>query len=355
MSSVKTRILIISDTHCARLSTRDGNGNAVLAPFTAPLPRADLLIHCGDLTYTGRMEQYHQALDMLKQIEAPIKLVIAGNHDLSLDRDFVFGHIKKESKSAETAHYKQFTEITEEQADATVNEARNLWSGRGRRADVENITFLDEGIHHISLQNGAQVNIYASPYTPEFCDWAFSYARDEDRFNTPLTSLSDAKNIAPYPMPSFSLSQQPIDIAVTHGPPYSHLDKVGLSYNAGCPHLLRAIMCARPLIHCFGHIHEGWGAEVVEWADCADAVTQTSMSISTWKGGGWQDGVTGIRRVNTDLEKVNDDHGAFLDVSSQGEYLCRGQQTALINASIMDVQYNPVNAPWIVDVDLPTQ
>lgn len=57
----------------------------------------------------------------------------------------------------------------------------------------------------------------------------------------------------------------PLDILLTHGPPYARLDETSRGDFAGCPHLLRALMRSRPLIHCFGHIHEGWGAERVKW------------------------------------------------------------------------------------------
>jgi hypothetical protein len=30
-----------------------------------------------------------------------------------------------------------------------------------------------------------------------------------------------------------------------------------------------------------------------------------------------------------------------------------GESTFFVNASIMDVSYKPVNAPWVVDLDLP--
>ena len=239
--TIKTRILIISDTHCAAL--QDANPSEQARPFQHPLPPADVLIHCGDLTYTGRMEEYHRTLDMLTQIDAPIKLVIAGNHDLTLDRDFVFSHRERDN-------------LTETHAEETVKRAQNLWTAADGRARLEGITFLHEGMHRIALPNGATMNVYASPFTPEFFDWGFPYERDEDRFNTPLTSLSDAKNIAPYPVPDRKVLPEGVDVLITHGPPYDHLDPTSKGDKAGCPHLLRAVMRTRPLLHCFGHIHE---------------------------------------------------------------------------------------------------
>ena len=69
-STIKTRILIISDTHNAPLSSKE-HGEPT-PPFKAPLPSADLLIHCGDLTMTGELHEYHKTLDMLAEIDAPV-------------------------------------------------------------------------------------------------------------------------------------------------------------------------------------------------------------------------------------------------------------------------------------------
>ncbi|CAK3985440.1 related to metallophosphoesterase domain-containing 2 [Lecanosticta acicola] len=342
-STIRTRILIISDTHCARLDDAEGR-NPATPPFKAPLPKADLLIHAGDLTYKGKMPEYHATLDMLKQIDAPLKLVIAGNHDLTLDRDFVFNHTVSDDRRAE------------QRAREEVEEARALWTAEDGRAKLEGITYLNEGVHQIALNNGANLTLYASPYTPEFCDWGFPYERDEDRYNPPLRMLSDAVNIAPYPVPSFTSAVQPIDILLTHGPPYARLDKTKTGDLAGCPHLLRAAMRSRPLLHCFGHIHEGWGADRVTWSNRADQVTDTGCSITEWKTGAWKEGVAdhGIKSEAPDLTAARERHAAFLDVSLEsGHGLKRGEETLMINASIMDVGYQPVNAPWVVDIDLP--
>ncbi|KAK4507155.1 hypothetical protein PRZ48_000889 [Zasmidium cellare] len=344
MATVKTRVLIISDTHCAPLAEQD-EGRQPFAPFKAPLPKADVLIHCGDLTMTGLEKEYHKTLDMLAQIDAPVKLVIPGNHDLSLDRDFVFSHAERDSKS-------------EAEAQAKVDKARELWTSADGRAQKEGITYLTEGVHQIDLPNGASVTIYASPYTPEFYDWGFPYERDEDRFNSPLRTLSDAKNIAPYPVPPFTHTIVPVDILLTHGPPYARLDQTSRGDYAGCPHLLRALMRSRPLIHCFGHIHEGWGAERIKWSDKADEVADSTATISQWQNGSWKEGVAGqgsaIETIKTNLDAAKERHAVLVDVSKEGgQPLKKGEESLLVNAAIMDVEYSPVNAPWIVDIDLP--
>ncbi|KAI0133555.1 hypothetical protein BJ170DRAFT_606663 [Xylariales sp. AK1849] len=45
------------------------------------------------------------------------------------------------------------------------------------------------------------------------------------------------------------------------------MDYTDSKQRAGCPHLFGAIRRAKPLLHCFGHIHEGWGSKLVTWRD----------------------------------------------------------------------------------------
>lgn len=347
--TIKTRILIISDTHCAALDDRD-DSPPPRAPFKAPLPSADLLIHCGDLTMTGQMSEYHKTLDMLRTIDAPVKLVIAGNHDLSLDRDFVHGHRERDPQGRQP-------KLSEAEAEARWREARDLWTSPTGRAKQEGVTFLEEGVHVIDLANGAVVWLYASPYTPEFYDWAFPYERNEDRFNTAGRSLADAQNITKRPIPD-GIEAESVDLVVTHGPPYQRLDPTVHGVSAGCPHLLRALMRARPKLCCFGHIHEGWGAERVKWSDHAMEVLKQNDTIDGWKNGGWKAGVAdhgkGIESIETDLQAAREKHAVFVDISEEGgEPIKEGYETLMVNAAIMDVGYRPVNAPWIVDIDLP--
>ena len=46
---------------------------------------ADVAIHCGDLTEESKLHEFKTALQTLRSIRAPLKLVIAGNHDFTLD------------------------------------------------------------------------------------------------------------------------------------------------------------------------------------------------------------------------------------------------------------------------------
>ena len=54
---------------------------------------------------------------------------------------------------------------------------------------------------------------------------------------------------------------------LTHGPPRGVLDQTIDGEDVGCDPLWTAVRRARPRLHVFGHIHEGWGAERVDWKE----------------------------------------------------------------------------------------
>ncbi len=117
---------------------------------------------------------------------------------------------------------------------------------------------------------------------------------------------------------------------LTHGPPAHILDTTSNGEDVGCENLLRAVKRCRPRLHCFGHIHEAWGAQRMMWEE-----KKSEM-------------------VDTDEQKLKEERSAHVDVSRDGENpLEFGKETLFVNASIMNRRYNPTNAPWVVDLDLP--
>lgn len=132
-----------------------------------------------------------------------------------------------------------------------------------------------------------------------------------------------------------------IDVMMTHGPPMGIRDEVARDDHVGCEHLLRAVRRCRPRLHCFGHIHEGWGAERVKWKEGEELDAK------------WQQHVEKAEWVEVDEEKMAEERAAFVDISRSGARPVEfGKETLMVNASIMTVQYRPVQAPWVVDLDL---
>lgn len=195
-------------------------------------------------------------------------------------------------------------------------------------------------VSHISMAQANTSQVYASPYQPEFCSWAFPYFRHEDRFNPPEHVPPTAKPIAEHPIPDFPA----IDVIMTHGPPFGRLDRTHRHEAVGCEHLLRAARRCRPRLHAFGHIHEGWGADRVMWrGEPGDPVDCE-----------WQRHVEKAEAIPVDERKMMEDRGVFVDVSSAAgdRALTFGKETLMVNASIMTVRYQPLQGPWVVDLDL---
>ncbi|KAJ5788597.1 hypothetical protein N7457_003587 [Penicillium paradoxum] len=333
MASVKTRICMISDTHTITPNPPQRTDNA----YRYPLPKADILLHAGDLTKVGYRIEHEKMLAMLKDADAELKLVIAGNHDISLDEEYFtsFGytrHQRPEQLGNESILLSDNLQSelstphpNKEALKAYVRSIKDLWTNEAARN--AGIIYLDEGIHSFTLSTGATFTVYASPYQPEFYNWAFAYQLDEDRYNPAPSTHPQPQN----PIPDYPA----VDILLTHGPPAGILDQVPPDLNAGCKHLLRAAQRAKPRIHLFGHIHEGWGAQRGVWDSTAD-------------------GGVKLETVPTDPEEMLENRGAFYDVSALSDRpLQVGQETLFVNGSVNTVAYEARNAPWVVDLELP--
>ncbi len=177
MPTVPTRFLILSDTHNFDIHDTTLNNH----PILASLPAADVVLHCGDLTHCGGTSSYKKAIKLLASIDAKLKLVIAGNHDLELDQGFWKTHL--------------------DEGDEPEDHDEALEVMRGKLAQEAGVVYLDEGTHSFRLENGPRLSIYVSPYTPAFNDWAFAYEHDQDRFNKPQDVLDGTVSIAENPIP----------------------------------------------------------------------------------------------------------------------------------------------------------
>ncbi|KAI8656561.1 Metallophos domain-containing protein [Fusarium sp. Ph1] len=150
--TIKTRFLILSDTH-----------GTLLLENRKPEETVDVVFHCGDLTQHSKLKEFRTAIRLLKNIDAPLKLVIAGNHDFTFDTPTFRSKIEEFRSSIDK-------KLVEREYGA-FGEARKLLD----EAAKGGITFLDEGTHHFTLANGAHLTVYASPYTPSINDWGFQY------------------------------------------------------------------------------------------------------------------------------------------------------------------------------------
>ncbi|KAK3691294.1 tRNA (cytosine-5-)-methyltransferase ncl1 [Vermiconidia calcicola] len=162
-------------------------------------------------------------------------------------------------------------------------------------AKAAGIVFLDDGTHRFALANGGLLTVYASPYT---------------------------------------------------------------AFRAGSLSLFAAVARARPSMHCFGHIHEAWGAKRVTWrseiSETPSHFTDINNDESTVIGT-----LAGLRQSKFDS---TDDAAAkekkrmeYNDVGycTANSTPKRGTQTLFVNAAIESLIEEEQQWPWMVSIDLP--
>lgn len=168
------------------------------------IPKCDLLIHAGDITGRGSLGKLRSfnawVADLLDSGHVGEAVYIAGNHDITLE---------------------------------------------GNSCDVAE-ALLQAGTYlNCTTATVCGLTVHGIPHQLKFCDWAFN--TDEAR----LTKLFDAV-------------PQNTDILVTHGPPHGVRDRSEAGTYCGSVALYNWIKKNQPKMVVCGHIHEGWGAAMVD-------------------------------------------------------------------------------------------
>lgn len=358
-------MLILSDTHAGDLKD-------------VPFPKADVVLHCGDLTNDSRSAEFEKSLAMLRTIDAPLKLVIPGNHDYSLEQGYWEGRyahsladsLLQEGNSRDLHSRTANVEPLENNVESD-EDIRTSWDLIHRAARDDNIFLLPQGLHALAIptrSGPARLRLFASPMTRRCDNWAFQYDRSIPyRWGIPpMTPGGDPA----------------VDVVMTHGPSLGIRDGTGMRRTgdkrsgAGCAGLLSAVERARPRLHCFGHIHEAWGAETITWRREVHASGQDWGSDAPTYGNlvdarksrvlasllpfndSWTIGQGTLKSPPParDQEPPRMDGGCCtLDISLDGEHVIKPLvQTLCVNAAI---GLRP--APWrgmplLVEMDLPS-
>lgn len=161
---------------------------------------ADYIIHCGDITGKGTEYTIRDFLNWFNNLsQFKYKIFIAGNHDILFETS-----------------PNLIKEILEE---------------------YPNIIYLED--NGVELEG---IKFWGSPVSKPFMNWAF---------NRPEKKLKEHWKAIP----------NDVDILITHTPPYKMMDFGIFSKEyTGSPSLYdEVINRIKPKIHCFGHIHNGYG------------------------------------------------------------------------------------------------
>jgi len=191
------KITFISDTHSKH--------NQV----TSSLPGGDVLIHAGDISNRGRRTEIQDFIKWFSGIDNYThKIFIAGNHDFGCQDE-----------------------------SAAVTELLRLNPGCEYLYDDLFLIGKDADDYD------KMIKVWGSPWQPEFHNWAFNLPRQGQELKAVWDMITPD-----------------VDILITHGPPFGHLDYVAYSkQNVGCELLRDRIDLIKPKIHVFGHIHSGYG------------------------------------------------------------------------------------------------
>jgi Icc-related predicted phosphoesterase len=177
------KFVTISDTH--------GQHEKLL------LPKGDVLIHAGDISMRGDEISIIDFLSWFSNQNYQYKILIAGNHDF------------------------YFEKASNEEIEKII---------------PENVIYLNDSGTTIK-----KINIWGSPITPWFFDWAFNRYRGEQIKR------------------HWDLIPEDTDIILTHGPVLGILDSTTKAEHVGCEDLLNCVNKIKPRVHVCGHIHEAYG------------------------------------------------------------------------------------------------
>jgi len=222
------RIVCTSDTH-----------NDV--PKPEEIPFGDVFIHAGDMTDDGTLEELQVAFDWISNLPHKIKLLVAGNHDLSLDP---FHPATTRGSYLKARHLFKSPLAVSRGVHYLDSEVRSI---NPKRADTSSST---------PASDDGSFLVYGNPHQPEFLgmDYAFIYK--------PHPSDSSAECWASAPR-----KDDDVPIWIMHGGPKGRLDKIHLPGLEGCPVELEKILQARPKLVVFGHYHMSYGVERVRFDD----------------------------------------------------------------------------------------
>ncbi|OJD12722.1 hypothetical protein ACJ73_09307 [Blastomyces percursus] len=172
------------------------------------------------------------------------------------------------------------------------------------------------------------------------------------------TPGNDHSTTYPYPTPI----PPDTDILVTHTPPAHHLDN--FPYSVGCPHLLRAAWCIRPLLHVFGHVHVGRGVERAYYDRAQDAWEALcgaraengalwERGSGVWRfaaGGGWWRDLCGLDGVWSMTGRVVWEGVKAVVVGRLWDGMGLGREGWMVNAACLDGSGKVLRGATVIEI-----
>ena len=142
------------------------------------------------------------------------------------------------------------------------------------------------------------------------------------------------------------------------------MDYTESKQRAGCSDLFTAVARARPRLHCFGHIHEGWGAKMVSWRNpltdtpshFTDIDNERSViveKLSGFKQSRFDTSESKEQKLKKTEYYRRERCYATSHCTGDPHPLEFGAQTLFVNAAIEGTEEHPLQLPWFVELELP--
>ena len=166
------------------------------------MPEVDMIIHAGDFTYHGELEEVKKFLQWYGEQKAKYKLLVCGNHEVEISKQ----------------PFQLLQQMCENEGIQILNNTHTVIQG---------------------------LTIFGSPNSNKFGHgWAYNSTENE------------LENIYASILPD-------TDVIITHGPAYGRLDRVLMGNHAGSMALAKRISELSNLkLHVTGHIHESRGTMI---------------------------------------------------------------------------------------------
>ena len=191
-------IVAISDTHN-------------LHGHLSPLPEGDVLIHTGDCSCWGTLNEMKAFADWYASQSHKIKIFVPGNHDMLMDEGYY-------------ADYWRDWNVTKESTKVIYDYMDKLGI----------IVLCDRSVEINGLV------FHGSPWCLQRDPWKTAFTCNAERIQKKWSALP-----------------RDVDILLTHSPCHTIGDRCSLGGKSqGCPELKRVVLEeVRPMLHIFGHEH----------------------------------------------------------------------------------------------------
>mmetsp|Transcript_2250 Transcript_2250/g.5300 ORF Transcript_2250/g.5300 Transcript_2250/m.5300 type:complete len:321 (+) Transcript_2250:28-990(+) len=226
LSERALRVVCISDTHLCHEKL-------------PPLPGGDVLVHCGDFTNHGSLGEVREFADWLASQPHPRKIVVPGNHDMILDKDYYDLYWSDWSKEKES-HEEAMAAFSKNNIEVLVDRA---------------VTVGGTGSH-------TGFSVFGSPWVTQGHSWKTAFNKSDSEMAAHWRTV-----------PAY-------DVLLTHMPPRGVGDRLENGERVGCPFLADLVKTNKPKLHVFGHVHSDYGVFANQGRERAGTIHVNAASVS---------------------------------------------------------------------------